>query len=347
MTEQQPDPAASPAPARGLATGPTRGPATGSTPRPAAVAGRGRPELGVGVVVVTFSPGEHLAALLDSLPAAGAADAPVVLADNGSTDGSVEAAAHRPRVRLLRTGGNLGYGRAANAGAAVLDPQLPWVLVVNPDVVLEPGAVREMVAAAQRHPEVGAVGPLITTHDGAVYPSARRLPTIGAGIGHAALGWVWPGNPWTRAYRQDHAELGERPAGWLSGACLLLRRSAFDAVGGFDPGYFMYFEDVDLGRRLGLAGWTNLYCPTARARHLGGHATEAHAPRMARAHHESAYRYLAGVYPRPWQAPVRALLRVGLGLRGWAAGRSVRVGRGAALPSRAPRPDTDPGRTAP
>ena len=65
----------------------------------------------------------------------------------------------------------------------------------------------------------------------------------------------------------------ERTAGWLSGSCLLLRRDAFDAVGGFDPGYFMYFEDVDLGDRLGDAGWHNVYVPAAVVSHVGGHAT--------------------------------------------------------------------------
>ena len=70
-----------------------------------------------------------------------------MLADNGSTDGSVEAAAERPGVRLLRTGGNLGYGAAANAGVAVLDPAIDWVMVINPDVVLGPGAIDELLGA--------------------------------------------------------------------------------------------------------------------------------------------------------------------------------------------------------
>ena len=86
-------------------------------------------------------------------------------------------------------------------------------------------------------------------------PSARALPRLGQGIGHAVLGWWWPGNPWTRSYRAERELVTERPAGWLSGSCLLLRRAAFDEVGGFDPGYFMYFEDLDLGERLGRAGF--------------------------------------------------------------------------------------------
>ncbi len=288
----------------------------------------------VGVVTVTFSPGETLSALLDSLPAACSGQVPVVLADNGSTDGSVEEAALRPGVELLRTGGNIGYGAAANTGVAVLPPAVELVLLVNPDVVLGPGSVDELVAVADRYPRAGAFGPLITADDGTIYPSARRLPSIGAGVGHAVFGWCWPSNPWTRAYRVDDAEPVERVAGWLSGACLLLRRSAFTAVDGFDPGYFMYFEDVDLGDRLAAAGWPSIYAPSAVVMHLGGRSTQRHPGEMAAAHHRSAYRYLARRYPARWQAPVRLALRGGLAARAALARRSPLVSGGAALPDR-------------
>ncbi|MET0865188.1 MAG: glycosyltransferase family 2 protein [Nakamurella sp.] len=286
------------------------------------------------MVTVTYSPGPALQALLDSLPAASALPVPVVLADNGSVDGSVEEAAQRPGVQLLRTGSNLGYGAAANAGVAVLDPAIDWVLVINPDVVLGPGSIDEMLSAGRRHPTAGAIGPLITTPDGVVYPSARHLPSIGAGVGHALFGWWWPANPWTRRYRQDAAEPVERTAGWLSGSCLLLRRTAFDRIGGFDPEYFMYFEDVDLGYRLGLAGWSSVYCPSAQAVHQGGHSTERVASAMADAHHRSAYRYLSRRYSAWWQAPLRLALRAGLAGRALLSKRFAKVAAGATLPDR-------------
>jgi N-acetylglucosaminyl-diphospho-decaprenol L-rhamnosyltransferase len=292
------------------------------------------PAPAVGLVTVTFSPGETLQYLLDSVPAAGGGVVSVVLVDNGSVDGSVESAARRPGVRLLRSGSNVGYGAAANAGAAVLDQAIGWIIVVNPDVVLGPGSIDAMLAAAQRHPRAGAIGPLITTPEGVVYPSARDLPSIGAGIGHAVFGWWWPSNPWTRSYRQDAAELVEREAGWLSGSCLLLRRQAFAEIDGFDPAYFMYFEDVDLGDRLKRAGWENIYCPSARVTHQGGHSTERAKSAMADAHHRSAYRYLAGRYPAKWQAPLRGVLRAGLAARAYLSKRSAKVAGGANLPDR-------------
>src|SRR6185437_7241830 len=103
------------------------------------------------------------------------------------------------------------------------------------------------------------LGPAILSPDGTLYPSARQLPSLGRGIGHALCGWWWPSNPWTAAYRRERGVPTERLAGWLSGSCMLVRREAFDAVGGFDPAYFMYFEDLDLCERIGRAGWQNVY----------------------------------------------------------------------------------------
>jgi len=269
---------------------------------------------GLSVVAVTYSPGRSLAEFLDSLATAASGPVEVVLADNGSTDGAPESAAGRPGVRLLPTGGNLGYGRAANLGVAATDTD--WVVVCNPDVVWAPGALDELRKVAERWPRAGAVGPLIRTEQGEVYPSARELPSLGRGIGHALLGSVWPGNPWTRAYRREQLPI-ERTAGWLSGSCLLLRRAAFESVGGFDPRYFMYFEDVDLGERLAAAGWLNVYAPSAEIVHTGSHATAHNKRAMFVEHHRSAYRYLSGRYPGLRWAPVRWGLRAGLAARAW------------------------------
>ncbi|MCU1656874.1 MAG: glycosyltransferase [Pseudonocardiales bacterium] len=281
----------------------------------------------IGVVAVTYSPGASLETFLTSLAAATEHPLDVVLADNGSTDGSVEAAGGRPGVRVVETGGNLGYGRAANLG--VHDTTAEFVVVANPDIEWEAGSLDQLLAAAHRWPQGAAFGPLIHTPDGAIYPSARALPSLGRGIGHALFGWWWPSNPWTAAYRVETESPRERTAGWLSGSCLLLRRDAFDAVGGFDPGFFMYFEDLDLGERLGRAGWQNVYVPSAVVRHAGGHATSRDAARMATEHHRSAWRYLAARYAGWRWLPVRLALRAGLGMRSVVARRVPRIAAGA------------------
>ena len=280
------------------------------------------------VVVVTYSPGETRAAFLDSLAEATTRRYQVVLADNGSVDGVPEQMAReRSEVRLLPTGGNVGYGAAANAGLA--DLTSGHALIANPDVRFEPGSVDELLAAAARWPRAATLGPAIRTPEGTIYPSARELPSLSTGVGHALLGWVWPANPWTARYRREHEEIVERPAGWLSGSCFLVDVAAFASVGGFDPGFFMYFEDVDLARRLSQRGWLHVYVPTAVVTHEGGHATKRSAHRMQRVHHTSALRYLSADYPRRRHAPLRAALRAGLGGRMLVSYVSSRVDAGA------------------
>jgi N-acetylglucosaminyl-diphospho-decaprenol L-rhamnosyltransferase len=268
----------------------------------------------VRVVAVTYSPGKSLDAFLTSLRDATKREVRVVLADNGSDDGAPEAAvAAHPGVELLPTGGNLGYGGGANVGARAGDE--PWLVVANPDITWHAGSLDTLLDAAERWPRGGAFGPAILTPQGDLYPSARAFPTLGRGIGHALLGWWWPANPWTASYRRERGGAEEGPAGWLSGSCMLLRRSAFDEVGGFDPGYFMYFEDLDLCRRLADAGWQSVYVPAAVVEHSGAHSTARHRAAMLKAHHRSAYRYLSGQYAGPRHAPLRLALRLGLAAR--------------------------------
>lgn len=281
----------------------------------------------VAVITVTYSPGRHLGALLDSLRAATARPTCVVLADNGSRDNAPQNAAARPGVELLPTGGNIGYGAAINLAAAHLRPAMDrgevdpeFFMVVNPDVIFRAGAIDELIACARRRPQAGAVGPLITDPHGQIYPSARAQPGLIAGAGHALLADVWPANPFTRAYRRAADMSAERTAGWLSGSCLLIRRAAFDDVGGFDERYFMYLEDVDLGDRLARAGWQNVLCVAARVVHDQGHAAKKQRAVTSAAHHDSAYQFLADRHTGWAQAPLRGALKTGLGLRRRALG---------------------------
>lgn len=277
------------------------------------------------VVAVTYSPGPHLERFLASLSLATERPVSVLLADNGSTDGTPEAAVERyDNVRLLPTGANLGYGTAVNRTVAQLDQQddqrwghfvQDWVIVANPDVQWGPGSIDALLDAATRWPRAGALGPLIRDPDGSVYPSARHLPSLIRGGMHAVLGPVWPRNRWTRAYRQEHLEPSERVVGWLSGSCLLLRRSAFDQIGGFDERYFMYMEDVDLGDRLGRAGWQSVYVPSSEVLHHKGHSTGGDPSRHLAAHHRSTYIFLADRNPGWLRAPLRWTLRGSLAVR--------------------------------
>ena len=268
------------------------------------------------VVTVTYSPGPHLGRFLASLSHATERPVTVVMADNGSTDGSPEEALEMyPNTRLLRTGANLGYGSAVNRAVADIGPDADFLVVANPDVQWGPRSIDLLLEAAAHWPRAGSLGPLIRDPDGSVYPSARHLPSMIRGGMHAVVSPVWPSNPWTTTYRQERLEPSERPVGWLSGSCLLLRRAAFDEVAGFDERYFMYMEDVDLGDRLGKAGWQNVYVPSAEILHDKGHATGRDPARNLAAHHKSTYTFLADRHAKRWQAPLRWTIRAALALR--------------------------------
>ena len=264
---------------------------------------------------MAFNPGEELDRFLASLAAATARRLTVVIADNGTEHDVVTAAAQRHGARVVGDGTNLGYGAGANLAAA--DLQEDWVVVANPDLVWEPGSLDALIDAGLADPAAGCLGPLLLNTDGTVYPSGRALPSLVKGAGHAVLGKVWPTNPFSAAYHtaEQGGPGGIRTVGWLSGACLLLPAAAWRRLGGFDDGYFMFFEDVDLGERVGRAGWLNVQVRDSVVIHEQGASWKARPEKMIRAHHASARHYLSGVYDAPWQAPVRWALCGGLRLR--------------------------------
>lgn len=279
------------------------------------------------VVTVTYSPGAHLERFLATLAHATALPVTVVMADNGSTDGAPEAAEQQhPNVRLLRTGSNLGYGSAVNMAVRkyLSDSDGEYFVVANPDVQWGPDSIDNLLEAAKRWPGAGALGPLIRDPDGTIYPSARLQPSLIRGGMHAVVGSVWKSNPWTAAYRQENLEPSERVVGWLSGSCLLLKRSAFERIAGFDERYFMYMEDVDLGNRIAQAGWQNVYVPAAEVLHDKGHSTGRDPARNLAAHHRSTYTFLADRYPEWWQAPLRWTIKGALAARSSAVVRRSR-----------------------
>lgn len=288
------------------------------------------------IVVVTYSPGDQLRRFVDSLDRH-YPRARLILSDNGSTDGvPQEVATSRPNTELLIDMSNPGYGAAVNAAARASASRVDWLLICNPDVELGERSIEALHAALVQEPRAASAGPRILNTDGSVYPSARRLPSLRVGIGHALFVNGWPGNPWTRRYLQSNVAKSETttPSGWLSGACLLVRARAFADVGGFDDDFFMYFEDVDLGRRFGEAGWLNLFVPSAQVVHVGGVTANQYRERTLRAHHHSAYLYLTKKYPQVWLRPMLWAVRFALAVRLRSALRRARRGPpGTGIPS--------------
>lgn len=272
-----------------------------------------RDEKTVGLVLVTYGSAEDLPPFLESLRAAvEPLTLEVVGVDNASTDASVDIL-ERFGARVIRNQENVGLTRAINQGAAELDTE--WLLVANPDTRLTPGSIVALVETARSDNSIGVIGPRVSRLDGSPYPTGRRFPSIGIGIAHALLGSFWPGNPATRAYFGNPVTAAS-DVDWISGCCMLFRREAFDAVGGYDERYFMYFEETKIALNLHRAGWRVVLDPSVEIRHREGGSTR-HAPfRKVRNHHRSALRFYVD-YNRgqPWIL-LTPLVAAGLVARG-------------------------------
>jgi N-acetylglucosaminyl-diphospho-decaprenol L-rhamnosyltransferase len=280
----------------------------------------------VAVVTVSYGSGKVLDGLLPSLANACAQPSVVIIVDNKSTDAdNVANLARANSAVYIPMSTNVGYGSAVNAAVRDLPPHVEWVLIANPDIVMSPGSLDVLVDTGNSDPMIASVGPLTLTSEGEVYPSARVVPSLRTGVGHALLANLWSDNPWSRAYKRDFdSAKARRDAGWLSGACVLVRRAVFDSVGGFDENYFMYFEDVDLGYRFGKAGYRNVFEPAAVVTHSGAHSTSTTPTRMIASHHASARRFLNKKYSRAIFWPLRVVLSVGLSLRSTIVRRGIR-----------------------
>jgi len=328
------------------------------TNRPNASAGDRDPAL-VGVAIVSWNVRPLLLRALASVTAS-SVPTRVVVVDNASVDGSAEAVrAAFPGVVVVANADNPGFavgnnqalralgvlGGDVDAGVrhadsrppapAALPP--PYVLLLNPDAELRPGALEALVAYLEAHPGVGALGPLLRYPDGSVQSSRRRFPGLAALLTEATpIEWRWPDHPIARRMRMDDVPPDHPQAvAWLNGAAVLLRIEALAAVGGFDEGFFMYSEELDLCRRLRGAGWAIHFVPGAEVIHHEGRSSEqVVAARHAR-FVRSRVRYVAKHHGRAAatlvDAAIRAQFAVELALEAakWALGhrRALRAER--------------------
>ncbi|MFI7002358.1 glycosyltransferase family 2 protein [Nocardia sp. NPDC050175] len=267
----------------------------------------------VGLILVTYQSAEDLPPFLESLPAAVEPLAlEVIGVDNVSADRSVELVAEFGGT-VIRNSENVGLAAAINQGAAATNAE--WILIANPDTRLAPGSIAALVETAMTDDRIGMIGPQVARLDGTPYPTGRRFPSLAVGIVHALLGGVWPGNPATRRYFGAPVTTAS-DVDWISGCCMLFRRSAFDAIGGFDTRYFLYFEETKAALDMHRAGWRVVLDPSVEIRHREGGSMRSAPFRKIRSHHRSALRFYCDYHRRsPWLvfAPVVA---VGLVVRG-------------------------------
>ncbi|MGA7991190.1 MAG: glycosyltransferase, partial [Thermoanaerobaculia bacterium] len=266
------------------------------------------------VAIVSWNSAAHLPAAVKSVPAG----VPLVVVDNASKDGSAQAA-RAAGARVIDAGTNLGFGPACNLAAREGGPS-ETILFLNPDAALVDGAaaLAALLAALDADPALAAAAPRLTG-DGQEEFQLRRLPRLGAILREALLvDRLFPGNPGYRRdrYLDESREVPcdvEQPAA----AALLVRRAAFEAVGGFDPAFApAWFEDVDLCAKLHEGGWRIRYVPSARATHVGGVAMDAVPWRDFRPLYvRNQFRYLARHAPVFVRAVARAAMLLGAALR--------------------------------
>jgi GT2 family glycosyltransferase len=278
------------------------------------------------VVIVNYRAYAELQSCLASL-AKCEPDAAIVVIDHAAdlAEASRLSAAF-PRVAYRATHENPGFGAGVNAAAR--EAGAGALLLLNPDCELTMPLVGPLLSVLEHDSTAGVVGGLVREPDGTVQASARRFPDATTGLAGRTswLSRVAPDNPLTRRNLTTDPSAGLRQVDWVSGALMLIRRETFDAIGGFDERFFLYWEDADFCRRAAGAGWSTWYAPDAEVVHRTARASR-HAPvRSLAAFHVSAFRYHwkhGGVWAR-LASPVTALVL--------AARFLARVGRRDARP---------------
>jgi len=276
-----------------------------------ATAGRGDCGLTT-VITANFNAGAHLAACARSVLAS-RASVELVVVDNGSTDGSLDAlrtaVGSDPRVRVLENGVNVGFARANNR--ALAEARGEWLLFLNPDCEVRPDTIVSMQAAMQAHPRAGIAGGLILNPDGTEQAGCRReAPTPGKafvrafGLGSVARRLGLEGGR-ARDFVRRGDPLPPEPAGVdaISGAFMLVRRESLEAVGPLDEGYYLHCEDLDWCERFRRAGYTVLFVPDVTVVHHKGTSSRGRPVRVLWHMHRGMVRYyrkfLRDAYPRP------------------------------------------------
>jgi len=253
----------------------------------------------VSIVVVSFNARADLERCLESLRAAPPrASHEIFVVDNNSTDGSAESARRVPGVRLIQQATNVGFARANNAGIRASTGTA--LLLLNSDTIVPPGAIDRLVATLDREPDVAIVGPRLVDGNGCPELSFGRM--------------IGPLNEWRQKWAARRANVESltrqrRYPDWVSGACLLVRRSDAEAVGLLDERYFMYAEDVDFCAAVRARGRRVLFTPDVEIVHQGGRSAAAAPAETRAAYRRSQIAFYEKHYPY-WAPLLKLYLKV-------------------------------------
>ena len=245
------------------------------------------------IVIVNYNSTDHLLECLKAL-FDHCCDIPVniMVYDNASRDNEVDRLKRVfPQILLTKNNRNLGFAKAVNKG--LKKGFEPYILILNPDTLVQPGLISTAMEYMVDHPEVGILGPRILDRDGAIQGSARAFPNLLTALfgRKSILSKIFPKNPITRENILTDRSDGITPmeVDWVSGACMLVRREAVNQVGPMDEMFFMYWEDADWCRRMWQKGWKVVYFPRSSVVHYVGVSSETNIFRSVFEFHRSIF----------------------------------------------------------
>ena len=236
--------------------------------------------------------------------------AEVIVVDNASADGSADAIVNEfPQVVLIRNAENAGFGAANNV--AMKQAKGDNFLLLNSDAFLTSGALPEMLKALHDKPDIGLVGPRLLNADGSLQRSCYRFPSpLVAWLEALWISAVAPATSFLGDLRRWPHDTPYHPE-WVIGACMMVRRSVYETVGGFDSGFFMYAEETDWQRRIRAGGWKIAFTPAARVTHLGGASGADDRPKINNYFFESGDYYYRKHHGVPGMYSARVAVMVG------------------------------------
>lgn len=271
--------------------------------------------MSVAVLIVNYRGYDDLERCLEALRPQLRANDEVIVVDNDSDAGMLDAVRVRfPRAQMIPSRENLGF--AAGVNLAARQATAPYLLLLNPDALVEGPLLGPLEEWMRVHPNTSVLGPRVRNADGSTQPSARRFPGFSTLLGGRST-WLTrrlPGNWWSRRNLLGLDSEHPLDVDWLSGSCMLTRRDVFEEVGGMDPRFFLYWEDADYCRRVTLAGGRCTYLPSVSVRHRCGGSAKYALPRAIRAFHRSAS-HLYWKHAGPVKRLFAPLVFAGLALR--------------------------------
>ena len=269
------------------------------------------------VLLVNYQVYDDLDQALSSLKGSLRDGDEVVVVDQASDAGRLDALARRhPSVTFVPTERNIGFAAGVNRAAAA--SRAPFLLLLNPDAVVEPGLIEGLERWLVHHPETGVVGPRVLNVYGSVQASARRFPGLTTAFGGRST-WLtsqFPDNWLSRRNLPARDVNDPVEVDWVAGSCLMTRRRLFDELHGLDETFFLYWEDADYCRRAGALGWRTVYVPTVSVRHAGGQSSARDPVSAIRAFHDSALRYHLK-HAGPLARLAAPMTQLGLRARAW------------------------------